>query len=571
MPHIAPGRVLVVFGTALTLSACVGTLNFDAAGDDSTPLVPDDVLPGEDVERAPPMLGGAPTCAADDPRDPGEPLMRRLTVEEYINSVGVAVGVDVAQSARDTLPVDIRADGFTNTAYNLRVDLAHVDAFATLAADAAERMDLDALLSTHTSCRELTEPCLDELVEGVGTWVLRGPPTDAEREAFVRLARAVEQEGAAFDEVARVMVEAMLQSPRFVFRIERQRGSGDVQRVSDWEMASRLSYMLWAGPPDAELHAAAAEGRLGTELEVRAQLERMMADPRAKQTTRRFAFEWLALSRLATLTPDADEFPEFVEGLQVDMLEETLTYVEHILWEPGRSMGDLYNAQLTFVTPRLATYYGMEDVQGPGLVQVDLSGEPTRGGLLTHASVLTVGGYEASMVGRGLFMLEDMLCGVVLDPPPGVDTTPKPAEPGLSQRMIAEERLEDSSCGGCHVQFEPLAFGLERYDGMGGYHDVDHFGNELRMDGELVFPGNPMKRPFVDTAELGELFARSERAQGCLTVKAVQYAIGRPLTSEDQCALEDIIEQTEDAGGSYPELLTAIATSPLTTTLRTEQ
>jgi len=198
-----------------------------------------------------------------------------------------------------------------------------------------------------------------------------------------------------------------------------------------------------------------------------------------------------------------------------------------------------------------------------GMLPLDTAERAERGGLLTQGSLLTIGGDEASMVTRGLFVLQDVLHSRVGNPPPGVDTTPKPSEPGLSQRDMALARLADASCRGCHVKFEPLAFGLERFDGLGAYQERDEHGNPLAETGQLLFPGEGESRHFASIEQMMDLLAASHRVQWGLTRKLVQFAIARPLTAEDRADLEIIHRRAWQAGGGYRELLTAIAHSRL--------
>jgi hypothetical protein len=197
------------------------------------------------------------------------------------------------------------------------------------------------------------------------------------------------------------------------------------------------------------------------------------------------------------------------------------------------------------------------------LARYDLSSVPNRGGLLTHGSILTVGGDDASMVTRGLFVLHDFLWAEVQDPPPCVDTTPVPTKPGLTQRAIAESRLSNTSCGGCHSKFEPLAFGLEKFDGLGAYHDKDEHGNNLRDDGKILFPETRESVAYKSSAELMNLLAGSERVRQGITRKLTQFAIGRPLTSTDTPIVDKIHEAAVKGGGTYAGMVTAIATSDL--------
>ncbi len=174
------------------------------------------------------------------------------------------------------------------------------------------------------------------------------------------------------------------------------------------------------------------------------------------------------------------------------------------------------------------------------------------------------------MVTRGLFILHDILRGAVSDPPPGLDTTPVPASPGQSSRMISEDRLKARSCGGCHEAFEPLAFALEKFDGLGSYQAIDTHGNELREDGELLIPGEAQARPYSTTAEMMDLLANNDRVQETLTWKLAQFSLGRQLIAEDVPELKKIHQISKKNNGTYASILKAIVMSELIQTTPTE-
>jgi len=496
--------------------------------------------------------------------------VRRLTVPEYIATVQSAVGVDISKEARAILPPDLRADGFSNTAYNLNVDLKHVEAYARLAEIIVERMDVAEFASKHAPCRLLTDDCMrGEVIPAIGQWLLRGPLEEHEITAFRGISTTVASAGGDFDEAVRYIVEAMLQSPRFIYRIENQRGDGTAWPVGEFELASRLSYLLWGAPPDEELMRAADSGELYDRGAVGAQVRRMLKDPRAVERSSQFVHEWLNLARLDHLRPNADRFPSWSDELAADMREETLAFFKDVAWEQDRPLSELLNAQYTFATPRLARHYGIEP-SGESLARYDLAAVPGRGGLLSHGSVLTVGGDEASMVARGLFVLHELLRGTVKDPPPCVDTTPIPTQPGLTQRGIAEARLANAACGGCHARFEPLAFGLEKFDGIGAYHEADEHGNRLRDDGEILIPGGDKPHKYESSAELMDLLASSDRVRECITWKLTQFALGRPLGAADAAMVDRIHAEAQKGGGTYTSLIMAIVKSDLVRTTLTE-
>ncbi len=249
------------------------------------------------------------------------------------------------------------------------------------------------------------------------------------------------------------------------------------------------------------------------------------------------------------------------------MRVETLSFFEEVIWKQRRPLSDLLNSRFTFVTPRLARHYGLKlgasESESNDFTRVEFGSDSGRGGLLTHGSLLTIGGDEASMVTRGLFVMNDVLRGVVRDPPPCVDTTPVPTKPGLTNRLIALQRIADTSCGGCHSKFEPLAFGLEKFDGVGGYHEQDQHGNPLRDDGQILFPGDAKPIQYASSSELMNLLAANERVKQTLTWKVTQFCVGRPLTAADARTMEQIHARSQQAGGTYQSLIRSIILSDL--------
>ncbi len=497
-------------------------------------------------------------------------FVRRLTVSEYIESVRTVTGVDIAKEAREILPPDIRADGFSNTAYNLSVDLKHVESYAKLARIIVSRMDVFEFAKRYSKKKlDLTDNTMRKFIATMGRHFLRGDLDEAEIAAFRGITTTIASTGGTMEECLTTMIEAMLLSPRFTYRVENQRGDGEVWPVSEFELATRMSYIILGSAPDRELMALAESGELFASEVMEAQIARMLEDPRAVKRSIEFANEWLNLDRLANMSPNAERFPQWSADLGRDMKEETLAFFEEVVWKQARPLADLLNAKITFASPRLAKHYGLA-ISGDGLAKYDLSSVPERGGLLTQGSVLTIGGDEASMVTRGLFVLQDLLRSGVKDPPPCVDTTPVASKPGLTLRSIAEERVANKSCGGCHGKFEPLAYGLERFDGIGAYHQADEHGNQLREDGEILFPGTAKAVPYRSSAELMDLLAGSDRVSQCLTWKVAQFAVGRPLGQPDALILDKVHQEAQDGGGTYASVIRAIIKSDLVQKTNTE-
>lgn len=489
-------------------------------------------------------------------------FVRRLTVEEFIETVRVIFEVDISREAKELLPADLRADGFTNTGYNLTVDLGHVDAFAQLAQIIVERLDVKDFAQRFERGRKLTDDNMRKLVQEMGRWVLRGPLDSSEIDLYRGVSTTVASAGGDFDEAVGYIIQAMIQSPRFVYIMERERGPGGSRFVTGYELANRLSYILWGGPPDNDLLDAAERYELQDAEKRSKHIRRMLADPRARTHSQQFVVQWLNLNRLNHMSPDPKMFPQWNSQLARDMQTETVRFFDEVIWNQNRPLSDLLNAQVTFLSPALAQHYGLSS-RGDSVVRYELDSVPSRGGLLTHASILTIGGDEASMVTRGLFVLHDLLRGTVKDPPPCVDTTPVPTKVGQTNRDVAEMRLKNVACGGCHARFEPLAFGLEKFDGLGAFRNKDEHGNQLREDGEILIPGSAKKITYETSAELMNLLAESERVQESLTWKVTQFCLGRPLIAADAQQVQHIHQASQENGGTWQSLLTAIVTSDL--------
>ena len=499
-----------------------------------------------------------------------ENWVRRLTVSEYIGSIKISTGVDITKEAIEILPKDIRADGFSNTAYNLKVDLKHIEAYSSLASIVVGRMDLMAFVKSYTKSLNLTDNSMRRFISQIARDFLRGELSGSELAAFRGITTTVASAGGGLEDAVGLVIEAMLQSPRFIYRIENQRGDGGIWPVSEYELASRISFIIWGSAPDKKLLNYAQSGELSFPEVLDKEIERMLGDDRAVSRSMEFVREWLNLNRLLSMSPNPEHFKGWSKELGVDMKEETLAFFKEVIWHQKRPLADLLNANVTFATPRLAKHYGFNVIKGRGISKYDLSNIPERGGLLTQGSVLTIGGDEASMVTRGLFVLHDLFRSGVKDPPPCVDTTPVPTKPGLAQRSIAEQRVANKSCGGCHGKFEPLAYGLEIYDGIGAFHKKDQHGNDLRQDGEVLFPGTVKPIPYKTSEELMNLLSNSDRVSQSITWKIAQFALGRPLGQPDALALDKIHMEAQKGGGTYSSVIRAIIKSDLVQKTNTE-
>jgi hypothetical protein len=339
----------------------------------------------------------------------------------------------------------------------------------------------------------------------------------------------------------------MLMSPHFLFRIERDpdpRNPALVHEVSQYELASRISYFLWSSMPDDELMALAEAGRLRDPELLAGQIDRMLADPRASAFAENFAGQWLETRNLDIVRPDPDTFKEWDAELRDAMKRETTMFFEHVLRE-NRPVSDFLKADYTFLNERLARHYGIPGVTGPEMRRVTLDTD-RRGGVLSQAAVLTVSSYptRTSPVLRGKYVLQTIL-GTPPDPPPG-DVPPLEggdAGAGRSAREQLEWHRRNPACATCHRNMDPLGFGLENYDAIGRWRDHD---GTFAVDATGTLPdGQTFRTPGEMRALLVSQLPQFSRT---LTEKMLIYALGRGLEPYDRRAVEAIQRASADGG-----------------------
>ncbi|MFU8802716.1 MAG: DUF1592 domain-containing protein [Bradymonadaceae bacterium] len=529
---------------------------------------PGSTEPGEVQTPEEPLQG--PILTADDCVDaelsPGPAPLRRLTTVEYVNTVAHTLGVDISAEA-SALPHEPLAEGFSNTADALIPSAARTVAYASIAETVVEKIvDWEGFIGQYTTCTDFEATCRNGYIDGLGLRLFRRPLTNDELALFGPIFDIVQSEGDGFRVAAQLVLRAMMQSPQFLYRLETQApgadfSAGELRALGDFEIASRLSYLVWNSSPDETLLQAASAGELRTPEQIEAQVERMLNEPKATLALRKFVRDWLALDELDHVDRSSELYPEFSRGVLRDMKEETLRFFEHLVWEKQDPMMSMFEQPYTFATERLANLYGLESL-GEGFEEYDLSGNPHRVGLLTQGSLLAVsaGKDHPSLVERGLYMLDTLLCGVVTSAPPEVLGAGQPVTEGLSQRESLAEHSRNPSCAGCHAQFDPLGHGLEPYDALGSYLTEDFYGNPLRGDG--IFSSDEVEVPFDEIHQFARVLTESPTVQDCMVKKPLQYALGRPLTQSDACTLADVKQRHLDQGGNYQEMILAIALHP---------
>jgi len=409
-----------------------------------------------------------------------------------------------------------------------------------------------------------TSTCPRTILRSLTRRAYRRPVTAGDLEPLLALFTSARAHGDSFDEALAAAVHAVLMSPDFLFRIERGGPAGagaadaDLLRLTDHELAARLSYFLWASMPDRRLRRLADEGRLGAAGVLDGEVRRMLQDPKAQALVQEFGGQWLQIRALESAAPDRDRFPAFDDYLRISMRRETELFFERIVRE-DRSILEFLDAPWTFVNERLALHYGIEGVRGPAFRPVALDGLP-RAGVLTQASVLTVSSYatRTSPVLRGKWILENLLAAPPPPPPPGVPPLPDAtATAPQSVRQQLEAHRANPTCASCHRRMDPLGFGLEHYDAIGAWRETD--GN-TPIDAAGALPDG---RTFHDTAELRAILAGEREAfTKALGAKLLTWALGRGLESPDRRLVRSFARDLPRDGYRFSALVLAIVHSP---------
>jgi hypothetical protein len=398
------------------------------------------------------------------------------------------------------------------------------------------------------------------IIRNFASKAYRRPVDDGEFKRLMGLWSQQDAAGEAFEDSIHTTLQAVLVSPYFLYRYERDPGPNDpggVRTIDEYELASRLSYFLWSSMPDEELLKLAGDGQLRANLP--AQVKRMMADPKAFAMVENFAGQWLQLRQMATVSPDPKRFPDFDEPLRQAMVKETQLFFSAVMTE-DRSVLDFIDANFTFMNARLAKHYGVSGVTGDQFRRVVLSGDE-RGGLITQASILTLTSYtnRTSPVLRGKWVLENLLDEAPPPPPPDV---PKLAETEqaeltgtLRQRM--EQHRANPNCVTCHAQMDPIGFGLENFDAIGAWRIQDL--NNVAIDSSGTLPDGTAFQGAKGLKQI--LLAQKDQFCRCLANRMTTYALGRGMESYDKPMLDQIAAGLKENDYKFSALVMRIVQS----------
>ncbi|WP_437813052.1 DUF1592 domain-containing protein [Sorangium sp. So ce1078] len=505
---------------------------------------------GGPIDEPPPQPHDIPAvskCAVEDLSTPGPRVVRRLTVDQFEATVR-----DIFRDPSVTLPSifnDPQVLGFTADANALVIrDLTaqQIMDWAEATADWAVTNKLDSL--TSATCRTVDEACRGQFIRDFGRRAFREPLSN-ERFASYDALFAPEK---TFEDGAKVVVSAMLQSPYFLYRHEigTEAGGGGVYELTPHEIASNLSYMLTGTMPDDALLQAADEAAAGgvtlTSDQIAQHAVRLLEDPAtrplAEAEMMRFMRGWLQINRLVTSVKDNTVF-NFSDELRKDMMAETQALIVDTAFNQNGTFANLLQADYTFINSNLATHYNLGGAGGTELTKVTITPGQRDRGILAHGSFLTGhgGAKLSSPTQRGKMVRTRLLCQPLPPPPPGVDPNIKPAETPSTTRALVEQHVNDSSCAACHERMDKIGVGFEHYDTFGRWRN-DEAGFPIDSTGTIVLPPSGTDFSFDGVAELSDYLAASEDVKACMVRYWSYYAFGGTW-EQDGCTYEKVEQE----------------------------
>ncbi len=403
--------------------------------------------------------------------------------------------------------------------------------------------------------------CARTIVSTLARRAYRRPVRDTDLDRLMPFYEQGRVEG-GFERGIQRAIERVLVSPEFLFRFERDPAgvsAGDVYRVSDLELASRLSFFLWSSIPDGDLLAAATRGELGEPAGLERQVRRMLADPRSEALVTNFAEQWLFLRDVDAKEPDAGFFPGFDENLRQAFRRETELFVDSILRD-DRSVLELLTADHTFVNERLAKHYGIPHVYGSHFRRVELDDE-NRHGLLGQGSILTLTSYatRTSPVLRGKWILENLLSSPPPPPPPNVPALDETTDDGKprSMREAMEQHRVNPACASCHKLMDPLGFALENFDAVGRWRERSESNTPIDATGVM-----PDGRQFEGPTGLRVVLLHApDQFVTTVTEKLMTYALGRGIEYFDAPTIRDIVRNAEREDYRFASIVSGIVNS----------
>ena len=508
-----------------------------------------------------PMPGSDPlepdrTQAACKQIQTGPAPIRRLTRNEYDATVRDLLGED--KGLAKGFPGEELQHSFDNSAELRSVSDVLAENYVSAAREIGKTVT--GKLGSFLDCdpgKDGESACLDRFLDGFGTRLWRRP-LEAEQRADLKLVFMNGKSGGSFADGIDAVVRVMVLSPQFMYRIERgvPVAGQSVERLDHWDMASRLSYLLWGSMPDAQLFDAAKAGKLGTRPELAAQARRMLDDPKATAMITNFAGQWLHLRELTDADKDTTIYPAWKEEYPALFRQETEAFIAEV-WKQDAKVDTLLSAPFTMMNGPLAAFYGVKGMTPTGAAFTKVALDPAqRAGVLTQAGLLAAksGPDQSSPILRGVFVREQMFCQPLAQPPADVNANP----PELNNTMTTKQRFaahrDNPACESCHKLIDPIGFGFERYDATGAWRTTEN-GKPVDATGELS--GTDVDGPFDGAVALGRKLVDSKDVESCVAKHWFHFAVGREASDLDRCTVETLTGNFARTGGDLRQLLLA--------------
>jgi len=521
----------------------------------------------ENTSEAPGVEPDPYVSPAEACTDRGEPIAgdapaRLLTSYEYKHTVRDLLGS--TGDVTDDFPPENKVAGFENNADAHTASKLQIRKYLTAAEELSKDVTADGL-DDLLPCDPATVGeivCGKQFVRDFLRRAFRRPPTDGEIDDFVALFKEGRSNWAFIDSI-QLVIQAALQSPQFLYRLKlvSPGESGSTAPLDGYEVATRLSYFLWATAPDEKLLDAAENGWLETSEGIESQAKRMLDDPRAKHAVYQFHRQWLHLDDLDSVVKDAERYPTFEPGMTDDWRDSMRAFIEDSYFGENGNVETLLTSNKVFLSDRLAPMYGKSE-RSVGTDVYEFDGD-RRAGLLTQPSLMALlaNAEQSSPIRRGVWVREQLLCQHLPPPPADVNITPPDPDPDASTRERFRQHTENPQCAGCHQMIDPIGFGFSNYDGMGRWRSEES-GAPVDASGELAQTGEPaIEGEFDGAAELAERLSDSRIVERCLAQRWFTYAMGRPPTESEKCTVQRVQRAFDEASGDFEQLLVSIATS----------
>jgi hypothetical protein len=487
-------------------------------------------------------------------------VFRRLSRLEYNNTIRDLLGDSSRPGSEFAADQDSARSGFFAGGAIANSDAARLlDATEAVAANAAKRLpDLLPCKSVPAAAAD-QDQCARQFITQFGKRAFRRPLTPDEVTSFTDFYSAQRSGGQDFAGSVRLLISAFLMSPQFIYRWEVTPGSaikeGSLVRYNSYEIASRLSYLIWASMPDDASFALADQNKLATPDQIEAEARRMLKDPKAKDAIADFFTQWLEITDLHSVPKDAKVYPTYTADLADSMVAESAAFAADAVIDGDGKLSTIFTSSKGFVNANLAKLYGLNGVTATTPTATDLN-PAERGGILTQASFLAqhASADESNPTRRGKILTERVICVEIALPPDDVPD-PKPPAPNLSVRDRFAEHSKNPCATACHSVMDPLGFAFENYNGIGAYQTTDG-GKPVDASGDIELDG--VAKPFENAIQLGKLLGDSKQVAECMTRQFLRYALRRRDGAGDQASLAAAGEAFAKQSNNLRELIVAL-------------